>query len=90
MARRNALCVRTMLLQRLHDQLIYLDDRLKELDKELADQLAHDDLDNRLLSMLCVGPITASLSAVEAGNGPQYGCMQPRFCCLAVLGTQTV
>ena len=46
----------------------------KELDKELASQLADDDLGSRLLSLPCVGPITASLLAVEMGDGQQYGC----------------
>jgi len=63
----------TMLLQRLHDHFVYLDGQIKELDKELAGQLADDDLGSRLLSMPCVGPITASLLAVEMGDGQQYG-----------------
>lgn len=42
------------------------------LDKELASQLAEDDLGSRLLSLPCVGPITASLLAVEMGDGKQY------------------
>lgn len=64
----------TALLQRLHDHFVYLDGQIKELDKELADQLANDDLGSRLLSLPCVGPITASLLAVEMGGGQQYGC----------------
>jgi transposase len=63
----------TMRLQRLHDHFVYLDGQIKELDKELAGQLADDDLGSRLLSMPCVGPITASLLAVEMGDGQQYG-----------------
>ncbi|MBI6554563.1 IS110 family transposase [Pseudomonas veronii] len=62
----------TMLLQRLHDHFVY--GQIKELDKELAGQLANDDLGSRLLSMPCVGPITASLLAVEMGDGKQYRC----------------
>ncbi|WP_150705526.1 IS110 family transposase, partial [Pseudomonas fluorescens] len=57
----------TVLLQRLHDHFVYLDEQIKVLDKELASQLADDDLGSRLLSMPCVGPITASLLAVEMG-----------------------
>lgn len=64
----------TMLLQRLHDHFVYLDGQIKELDKELVGQLADDDLGSRLLSMPCVGPITASLLAVEMGDGRQYSC----------------
>lgn len=59
----------TALLQRLHDHFVYLDGQLKELDKELAGQLANDDLGSRLLSLPCVGPVTASLLAVEMGDG---------------------
>src|SRR5690606_38751982 len=55
----------TALLLRLHDQFVYLDGQIKELDNELASQLADDDLGRRLLSMPGVGPVTASLLAVE-------------------------
>lgn len=64
----------TVLLQRLHDHFVYLDEQIKALEKELAGQLADDDLGSRLLSLPCVGPITASLLAVEMGDGKQYGC----------------
>jgi transposase len=64
----------TVLLQRLHDHFVYLDEQIKALDKELACQLADDDLGNHLLSMPCVGPNTASLLAVEMGDGKQYRC----------------
>jgi transposase len=62
----------TVLLQRLHDHFVYLDEQIRVLDKELASQLADDDLGSRLLSMPCVGPITASLLAVEMGDAKQY------------------
>ena len=64
----------TVLLQRLHEHFSHLDEQIKLLDKELASQLADDDLGSRLLSMPCVGPITASLLAAEMGDGKQYGC----------------
>lgn len=64
----------TALLQRLHEHFCYLDEQIKALDKELASQLADDDLGSRLLSLPCVGPITASLLAVEVGDGQQYKC----------------
>lgn len=63
-----------VLLQRLHDHFVYLDEQVKGIDKELAGQLADDNLGSCLLSMPCVGPITASLLAVEMGDGQQYGC----------------
>lgn len=62
----------TALLLRLHDQFVYLDGQIKELDNELAGQLADDDLGRRLLSMPGVGPVTASLLAVEMGDGKHY------------------
>ncbi|WP_375233941.1 IS110 family transposase [Pseudomonas savastanoi] len=64
----------TVLLQRLHNHLIYLDEQIKAMDKELACQVADDDLGSRLLNIPCVGPITASLLAVEMGDGEQYRC----------------
>lgn len=64
----------TVLLKRLHDHFVYLDEEIKQLDKELMGQLADDDLGSRLLSLPCVGPITASLLAVEMGDGKQYRC----------------
>lgn len=64
----------TVLLQRLHDHFVYLDEQIKKLDKALAGQLADDDLGSRLLGVPCVGPITASLLAVEVGDGQQYRC----------------
>ncbi|WP_095147512.1 IS110 family transposase, partial [Pseudomonas sp. Irchel s3b6] len=63
-----------VLLQRLYEHFSYLDEQIKALDKELAGQLADDDLGSRLLSLPCVGPITASLLAVEMGDGKQYKC----------------
>lgn len=60
------------LLQRLNDHFSYLSEQIKLLDKELESQLADDDLGSRLLSIPCVGPITASLLAVEMGDGQQY------------------
>lgn len=39
----------TVLLQRLHNHLIYLDEQIKAMDKELACQVADDDLGSRLL-----------------------------------------
>ncbi len=64
----------TVLLQRLHKYFSYLDEQIKEVDKELIGQLADDDLGSRLLSIPCVGPITASLLAAEVGDGKQYRC----------------
>ncbi|ACO80188.1 Transposase IS116/IS110/IS902 [Azotobacter vinelandii CA] len=64
----------SLLLQRLHAHFDYLDKQIRELDKEVAGQLASDDLGSRLLTIPCIGPITASLLAAEIGDGRQYGC----------------
>ncbi len=64
----------TVLLQRLHNHFVYLDEQIKILDKDLASQLAQDDLGSRLLSMPGVVPIAASLLAVEMGDGKHYAC----------------
>lgn len=61
------------LLERLQRHFVYLDEQIKALDKELASQLASDDLGRRLLGIPCVGPITASLLACEMGDGKQFG-----------------
>lgn len=63
-----------ILLERLREHFNYLSGQTKDLDKELARQLADDDLGSRLLTLPCVGPITASLLAVEMGDGRQYRC----------------
>jgi len=64
----------SMLLMRLHSHFCYLEQQLVELDKELANELAEDDLGSRLMSVPGVGPITASLLSAELSDGKQYGC----------------
>ena len=44
------------LLDRLREHFNYLDAQIKDLDKDLACQLADDDLGSRLLSMPCDRP----------------------------------
>lgn len=56
------------------NQLGYLDEQIKSLDKEVVSQVEEDDLGNRLLSLPCVGPITTSVLVAELGDGKQYGC----------------
>ena len=62
------------ILERLHAHFKYLSEQINEIDKEMARQLAADDLGQRLLSIPGVGPITASVLAAEMGDGKQYGC----------------
>jgi len=65
---------RIAILERLHAHFKYLSEQISELDKEMARQLADDDLGQRLLSIPGVGPVTASVLAAEMGDGAQYGC----------------
>lgn len=62
------------LLMRLHRHFCYLDEQIRDLDKEMTSQLADDDLGSRLMTIPCIGPITASLLSAEVGDGKQYGC----------------
>jgi transposase len=62
------------ILERLHRHFKYLSEQIDEIDKEMAHQLADDDLGQRLLTIPGVGPITASVLAAEMGDGKQYGC----------------
>ncbi|MBG4275609.1 IS110 family transposase, partial [Pseudomonas aeruginosa] len=64
----------SLLLMHLHSHFCYLEQQLGELDKEMASELAEDDLGSRLLGVPGVGPITASLLSAELGDGKQYGC----------------
>ncbi|MFV8607830.1 IS110 family transposase [Ralstonia pseudosolanacearum] len=62
------------ILERLHAHFKYLSKQVGEIDKEMGQQLAEDDLGQRLLSIPGVGPVTASVLAAEMGDGKQYGC----------------
>lgn len=61
-------------LQRLHSHFKYLDEQIAEIEKDLARQLADDDLGQRLMTVPGIGPITASVLASEMGDGKQYRC----------------
>lgn len=60
------------ILERLHTHYKYLDEQIAQIDKELARQLADDDLGQRLMTIPGVGPITASVLSAEVGDGKQY------------------
>lgn len=62
------------LLERLHAHFTYLLEQIKDVDRELAQQLQEDDLGQRLLQVPGLGPITASLLSAEVGDGKQYRC----------------
>ncbi|CAG9185961.1 IS110 family RNA-guided transposase [Cupriavidus pampae] len=61
-------------IERLHRHFKYLGDEIAETEREIDQQLADDDLGQRLLSIPGVGPITASVLTSEMGDGKQYGC----------------
>lgn len=60
------------ILERLHAHYKDLDEQIAEIDKELARQLADDDLGQRLMTIPGVGPITASVLSTEVGDGKLY------------------
>ncbi|MFK0380359.1 IS110 family transposase [Pandoraea sp. NPDC090278] len=62
------------IIERLRDHFQCLGEQIGEIDKEMARQLAEDDLGQRLLTIPGVGPITASVLSAEMGDGKQYGC----------------
>jgi transposase len=62
------------ILERLREHFKYLSEQIVEIDREMARELAKDDLGQRLLTIPGVGPITASVLTAEMGDGKQYGC----------------
>jgi len=79
----------TVLLQRLHHHLVYLDEQIKALDKELACQLADDDLGSRLLSMTAMSqcsPISIGCPCVAGSNSITLGSNAAMLqCCNAAM-----
>lgn len=61
-------------IQRLQAHFKYLDERIADIEKDLAKQLADDDLGQRLMTVPGIGPITASVLASDMGDGKQYRC----------------
>ncbi len=62
------------ILERLHEHFKYLQQQIDEIDREVMQQLADDDVGQRLMSIPGVGPVTASVLAAEMGDGRQYAC----------------
>lgn len=63
----------TGLLQKLREHYDYLVEQIKDLETQLQISLAEDSAGQRLLSIPCVGPLTASLLSTQLGDGKQYG-----------------
>jgi transposase len=60
------------LIERLRAHFKYLDEQIKVIEVELAQQLAEDERSLRLLEIPGIGPITASVLAVELGDAHQF------------------
>lgn len=62
----------TQLLQKLQNHYHYLVQQIKDLESQLKNTLNEDDPGQRLLTIPCIGPITASALSSELGDGKQY------------------
>ncbi|WP_302789601.1 transposase, partial [Escherichia coli] len=51
----------------------YLIEQIKELESQLKRSLDEDTTGRQLLTIPCVGPLTASLLSTQLGDGKQYG-----------------
>lgn len=61
------------LLQTLREHYDYLVAQIKDLEIQLQRALDEDEAGQHLLSIPCVGPLTASLLSTQLGDGKQYG-----------------
>lgn len=61
-----------LLLERLHAHFQYLDDQIRQLERELTQQLSEDDRSRRRLTIPGIGPITASALATELGDAHHF------------------
>lgn len=60
------------ILERLRAHSNYLSEQIVQLERELTQQLAQDEMSSRLLEIPGVGPITASVLATELGDAKQF------------------
>lgn len=63
----------TSLLQKLREHYDYFVAQIKDLEIQLQRALDGDEAGQHLLSIPCVGPLTASLLSAQLGDGKQYG-----------------
>lgn len=63
----------TSLLQKLREHYDHLVAQIKDLEIQLQRALDEDETGQHLLSIPCIGPLTASLLSTQLGNGKQYG-----------------
>lgn len=62
----------SQLLLKLQQHYHYLVEQIKELESQLKRKLDEDEVGQRLLSIPCVGTLTASTISTEIGDGKQY------------------
>ncbi len=63
----------SQLLLKLQQHYHYLVEQIKDLESQLKRKLDEDEVGKRLLSIPCVGTLTASTISTEIGDGKQYG-----------------
>jgi hypothetical protein len=59
-------------LLKLQQHYHYLVEQIKDLESQLKRKLDEDEVGQRLLSIPCVGTLTASTISTEIGDGKQY------------------
>ncbi|WP_407125822.1 IS110 family RNA-guided transposase [Citrobacter cronae] len=62
----------SQLLLKLQQHYHYLIEQIKDLESQLKRKLDEDEVGQRLLSIPCVGTLTASTISTEIGDGRQY------------------
>ncbi|ELQ7947267.1 IS110 family transposase [Citrobacter freundii] len=62
----------SQLLLKLQQHYHYLVEQIKDLESQLKRKLDEDEVGQRLLSIPCVGTLTASTISTEIGDGRQY------------------
>ncbi len=62
----------SQLLLKLQQHYHYLVEQIKDLESQLKRKLDEDEIGQRLLSIPCVGTLTASTISTEIGDGKQY------------------
>lgn len=68
----------SQLLQRLQQHYHYLLEQIKKLEAQLKQKLNEDEVGQRLLTIPCVGMLTASTISTELGDGKHYASSRVR------------
>lgn len=62
----------SQLLQKLQQHYHYFIEQIKDLESQLKQKLNEDEVGQRLLTIPCVGILTASTISTELGDGKHY------------------